>query len=49
MKKINKPSKLLINFTESQYRIILLLKTEYESLCKVFTKQSDETKNKSFL
>ena len=39
--------KYLINYTENLYNVID--KTEYESLCKIFTKNFDENKNESFL
>ena len=40
---------ILINYTENLYKIMLLTKCEYESLCEIFTKNVDETKNDSFL
>ena len=49
MKKISKQ----LNTFDKKYRKTLqdnvIDKCEYESLCKIFTKHLDKTKNKSFL
>ena len=47
MNEINKLSKLLINYRKSLQDNIID-KTEYDSLCNIFTKYVDENKNESF-
>ena len=48
MRKINKQLNLWINYRKSLQDNIID-KTEYESLCNIFTKYVDENKNGSFL
>ena len=48
MKEIKILLNLLINYRKS-LQDNLIDKTEYESLCNIFTKYVDENKNESFL
>ena len=50
MKETNKPLNLSIDkFYRKSLRDKVIDKTEYDSLCNVFTKYVDENKNESFL
>ena len=49
MKKINKLLNLSINYTEKSLEDNVIDKSEFESLCNIFTKYLDETKNECFL
>ena len=49
MKKINKQLNLLINYRKKSLQDNVIDKSEFESLCNIFTKYVDETKNEFFL
>ena len=49
MKKIIKQSNLSINYIRKSLQDNLIDKNECESLCNIFNKYVDETKNESFL
>ena len=48
MKETNNQSNLLINCTEIFLQDNVIIKTEYDSLCKVFTKYVDENNTTLF-
>ena len=52
-KKLHEKDQQIIKFCNKLYRKSLqdnvIDKNEYESLCKIFSKYVDETKNESFL
>ena len=48
MRKINKQRNFSINYTKKSIQENVIDKSEYGSLCKIFTKSVDETKNESF-